>query len=782
MAKKSRKSSSNDEIHDERFAAAATRPQFHKAKRSGSYNANNTNNTKNKDNENLNNDDGKSNNNDNDAPSSGVLQSSGLGVSLTQAIQSDDRFSAALLNSDKFGCVPSRDKYGRKTKKKKDRKQKDENEHEEKSGEEESSEETEEIMNDENAKESKKVSKKKAEEDDVEQDNSMEARIAYLNALSRGDLSASSSSESSNGESDDDSDDDDDSTSEEDNVYGKSGIFDPAHKSLPGTHIQPSDDEEEINLTDDPSPYLCILNLNWEHTRAVDVYAMLHSFCPPGTLKGVEVYPSDFGKERMEKERVEGPTGLWKRGEKADDEDESANIEDGSESESKDNDNDSNNESEHDSDTDDSQSDEELTLSEATSKLYSHFPPQSTITKNSQLRTPEEEEEGFDPEKLREYEVSKLRYYFCVATFHSSEAASGAYENVDGMEMEASAAEIDVRVLPVDRYASTIEGRTMRDACDTLPAKYAPPEDNVTVALRQSRVSCSWERGDADRERKLTRYGMGKDAWEAMAEGDDIKFYLATSDNSSSEEDESDEEEKSVKEVKEKKKQGEKKGSGMRAMLGLAGSDSEDNDNDNQHLEDQSISEDSSSGSDSNDSKENDSEINHKKHSKLLSSTESESESDQEEEEAADDNKQVTFTPGKRNLEKKIRSKLQSKQTDAVDGKTNNGNNDFEKYLEKQKAKRRERRQAARSKKNDPKNDDDDDDDDDGMYGDDPEFGRVQFSDEESTTEENNKGDAGAAGDSDGGDDGFFLGEAASKSKSSKNKKKKQRMVEETSI
>lgn len=178
----------------------------------------------------------------------------------------------------------------------------------------------------------------------------------------------------------------------------------------------------------------------------------------------------------------------------------------------------------------------------------------------------EEEEVGFDVEKLREYEASKLRYYFAIATFHSAAAAKSVYENVDGMEMENSAAEIDVRVLPQESFQPTIDGRTLRDTCDQLPAKYAPPLDDATVtALRQSRVTCSWERGDAARENKLTKWG--KDAWNAMAEGDDVKFYLATSDS--------------------------------------------------EEAGDQSISADSSSGSDSDDSKENGADK--KKHSKSSS-------------------------------------------------------------------------------------------------------------------------------------------------------------------
>lgn len=129
---------------------------------------------------------------------------------------------------------------------------------------------------------------------------------------------------------------------------------------------------------------------------------------------------------------------------------------------------------------------------------------------HEELTTPKE---GFDHEQLRAYEASKLklRYYFAIATFSNASAAKPVYENVDGMEMEHSAAEIDVRALPVNQYDETIVGRELHDSCDHLPGKYAPP-DNVVAALRQSKVTCSWERGDSRREREkaLTKWGMGQ--------------------------------------------------------------------------------------------------------------------------------------------------------------------------------------------------------------------------------------------------------------------------------
>ena len=70
--------------------------------------------------------------------------------------------------------------------------------------------------------------------------------------------------------------------------------------------------------------------------------------------------------------------------------------------------------SEHDDDESDSDEEKDiLNLDEATAKLYSHFPPQSAVTKNSQLQTEERRKKDSIMKRLRANEASKLRYYFC---------------------------------------------------------------------------------------------------------------------------------------------------------------------------------------------------------------------------------------------------------------------------------------------------------------------------------------------------------------------------------
>jgi hypothetical protein len=53
---------------------------------------------------------------------------------------------------------------------------------------------------------------------------------------------------------------------------------------------------------------LAVVDLDWDHVRAVDIYAALRSFLPAdGNIKAVSVYPSDYGLQRMQEEAAHGP-------------------------------------------------------------------------------------------------------------------------------------------------------------------------------------------------------------------------------------------------------------------------------------------------------------------------------------------------------------------------------------------------------------------------------------------------------------------------------------------
>lgn len=448
--------------------------------------------------------------------------------------------------------------------------------------------------------------------DDKEADADPTSRIAYLTALSRGELDVSSSS-------DEGEDDDSESKSSTENDSGddigdlaleKAGILDPTYG-----------DDEEIEITYEASPYLAVTNLDWDHLRSVDIFALLASFTPAGAVKSVKVYQSDFGMQRMKEEEKLGPQAIWNKPKQR-----YLNVEDEESIEGSSHD--SYNEKGHMAGT------EPVEESGRESNEGDQSDEEAYQKHMGELHH-EVDESGFDQEKLREYEASKLKYYFAIVEFSSPEFADIAYKEVDGLEFERSSAAVDLRAVMPDDLKDVVQDRPMRDEAKSIPSNYEPPEF-VVSALQQTNVQCTWEAGDLERERKLTKYTSGE-AWGAVAETDDLKAYLA-SDNSSDEDEE---------------EEGENgKASKMRKMLGL---DSDEEEGEESDIHAASADED---------------QLDDDEESKMFE-------------------KEATFVPGQKSFEDKIRAKL-NRQEELTP---------WEKYQEKRKQKRREKRQETRAKR-----------------------------------------------------------------------------------
>ena len=116
-----------------------------------------------------------------------------------------------------------------------------------------------------------------------------------LNRLARGEANDSDYSSSSS------SSDSDSSSSDEDDV-ALSG-HEEYNENL--GHVEHIPTGEETNR-------LALVNMDWEHVKAVDIYALLQSFVSgPGAIMNVSVYPSTFGLERMALESTQGPVGVF---------------------------------------------------------------------------------------------------------------------------------------------------------------------------------------------------------------------------------------------------------------------------------------------------------------------------------------------------------------------------------------------------------------------------------------------------------------------------------------
>ncbi|KAF5735917.1 pre-rRNA-processing protein esf1 [Tripterygium wilfordii] len=87
------------------------------------------------------------------------------------------------------------------------------------------------------------------------------------------------------------------------------------------------EDEIEVPMEDIPviekeTRRLAVVNMDWNHVKAVDLYATLSSFVPKDRqIMSVSVYPSEFGLQRMKEEDVRGPVGIFDDENKSSDED-----------------------------------------------------------------------------------------------------------------------------------------------------------------------------------------------------------------------------------------------------------------------------------------------------------------------------------------------------------------------------------------------------------------------------------------------------------------------------
>lgn len=504
----------------------------------------------------------------------------------------DDRFSSVL--TDPRFQLEGKDKYGRGKKKQAAKEELsafytvEEDEKAQKEGtteiREKPKEEHSESENEQDPAEKIPINEKDDESEDENENEDPASRIAYLTALSRGELAMSSSSED---EGSSDSSDDGEDDEEENPVYGSAGVLDPSTRAA-----------EEVELSYEESPYLVATNLDWQNVRAVDIFAILSSFAPPGALKRVKVYQSDFGMEQMAKDKLSGPADIWKR----------TKVKKATDTEDEDDKSDSDeNEAEDEGDND------ELELDQKETVVF--------------------DESDFDPEKLRAYEASKLKYYFAVVEFAKPAHADIAYREVDGMEFEHSSSSIDLRTLPPEALDGVVMDRPMRDEATSVPSNYEPP-DFIVSALQQTNVQCTWDQGDTERERKLTKYVSGE--WQNLSEADELQAYLASDASSDDESDDG----KAAK------------GAKLRKLLGLdSGDEGESN-----------VEESDGDSSDEN------------------------SASDEE------GGKTLKFVPGSKSLEEKIRNKLES-QEEVEEELT-----PWQKYQEKRKQKRKDRKQAAKDK------------------------------------------------------------------------------------
>ncbi|PPQ62833.1 hypothetical protein CVT24_000527 [Panaeolus cyanescens] len=307
-----------------------------------------------------------------------------------------------------------------------------------------------------------------------------------------------------------------------------------------------AEDEDEQSVEEaERTCRLAIVNLDWDHIRAHHLYKICASLVSPtapvvkasssktpvlpvtekgkkgkgkmalasqvtiarGKIRSVRIYPSEFGKKRMEREEKEGPPPeIFKKyqREKA--------IEKG---------------------------------------LLSA----DDITVKDIYEVGAEGEEEYDEDALRRYQIERLRYYYAIVECDTVDAASHIYNELQGTELERSANVFDMSFVP-DGMEFDSEPRD--EATDELNTEYKAVEF-VTDALRHSKVKLTWDDDDPERN-MVTRRAMTQKEIDEQ----DFRNYIANSSDSSSEEEEEPAQKDKKKSKKERKKEERER---LRALL-----------------------------------------------------------------------------------------------------------------------------------------------------------------------------------------------------------------------
>ncbi|KAJ1663550.1 pre-rRNA-processing protein esf1 [Coemansia sp. RSA 1813] len=242
------------------------------------------------------------------------------------------------------------------------------------------------------------------------------------------------------------------------------------------------EDPDEIPRGEETKRFACI-NMDWSNVRAVDLLAVFSGFTPEtGSVIAVKIYPSEFGKEHMAREEVEGPP---------------------------------------------------REMFEKPAKHASKKPndEDSDDEENELIKEQVQEDEEIDHVALRRYEIQKMRYYYAIVECDSVETAKAICTMCDGSEYESSANFFDLRYVPDGMEFDNAP----KDEAMHVPEKYEPL-GFVTHALMNSKAEITWD-ADAPSRSKITRRNL------THADIDNLDFDNLLASASSSDGSDNDEEE-----------------------------------------------------------------------------------------------------------------------------------------------------------------------------------------------------------------------------------------------
>ncbi|CAN6168263.1 unnamed protein product [Urochloa humidicola] len=263
---------------------------------------------------------------------------------------------------------------------------------------------------------------------------------------------------------------------------------------------------DDTPMIDKETHRLAVVNMDWDHIKAVDLYMVMTSCLPKGgRVLSVSVYPSEFGLKSMEIESTQGPAALV-----------NANV-DGNVSD--DDDKDGKNDDKDNTDDDD---DEDISNDEDDEDISNDDDDEDNTDYDN-----DEEEVDSDKEnnKLRAYELNRLKYYYAVVVCDSNATANHLYMTLDGTEFLKTANVFDLQFIPDSREFK----HPARDVATEAPPSYKEP-DFETRALQHSRVKLTWDEDEPERKKVLRRKFTDDQL-------DELDMYLASDDSASDDDD-----------------------------------------------------------------------------------------------------------------------------------------------------------------------------------------------------------------------------------------------------
>lgn len=241
---------------------------------------------------------------------------------------------------------------------------------------------------------------------------------------------------------------------------------------------QPIDHDAEHSET--TSRRLAFQNLDWDHLSAKDLYTLVNSVRTPLSVK---IYISEFGKERLAREEIEGPQEIAEMPKIDEEEQEYEQLKEKIEA-----------------------------LKNPRAHKANEYEDADELIdlKNEELR-----------ERIRKYQLNRMKYYYAIAEFDSVEAAEFVYKELDGLDYEGSSLELDLRFVPDDMEFNPSD---VKEECKEAPdvVTYKAPLF-INSALQQTTVKFTWDETDIDRQDKLRRAYTNEEL-----EKDDLDAYLAS--------------------------------------------------------------------------------------------------------------------------------------------------------------------------------------------------------------------------------------------------------------